>query len=351
METSSPNSSKTSTFTSEISRAFHDSIEREKNKTTWEQIKDEAAIPYHLAVGAAKGSLKLLEQGWKLSIWNGVYESTRRVLDPESARIEDEKKFQSLKETAQAAWHSPKDFVLNAGSAIGQNFEQKAVDFLRSDPRKQAETLGSFAPQFALWMVTREFPAEITRAEALPDGFVLPKFPLGTRSAKEFKSYSDMIFKETQSILKKDPDLEAFVGVRGSSVTGRRFRGGNFGPDSDLDFFVVSDKLYQEGLNRGAKGSQGAFYIKVTDKKFGSELGPVEQRITEGLRTHPEAGPGRKGSIRIFSQEGFQKKSVGKEILQRPDWRQLTGLQWQQIKNQFKEGERLWKRIFDHKKE
>jgi hypothetical protein len=67
--------------------------------------------------------------------------------------------------------------------------------------------------------------------------------PLGFESAEQFAQAT----QELQQALRASGIDDATVGVRGSSVTGNSpLKGTEFGPQSDIDFFVESGKLTQD---------------------------------------------------------------------------------------------------------
>jgi len=101
---------------------------------------------------------------------------------------------------------------------------------------------------------------------------------------------------------------DAVVGIRGSSVTGVSATRGPVSTPADYDFFIVSDKLYQQGLSAGARSSGGALRVSATMKNF-PELHAVEKALTAEL--------GLKTTVRIYSTEGFSAIKTGAEILGR----------------------------------
>ncbi|AKP53754.1 hypothetical protein [Cyclobacterium amurskyense] len=116
----------------------------------------------------------------------------------------------------------------------------------------------------------------------------------GFSSVKQFEGAVSKIIKATGVD-------DALVGLRGSSVTGKKFTSGEaFDAASDLDFFVVSDDLFKQAVEQGAKGKGGALRVGET-LKFFPDLVEAEKQLTKEL--------GRKSSVRIFSQEGFEKFS------------------------------------------
>jgi len=88
-----------------------------------------------------------------------------------------------------------------------------------------------------------------------------------------------------------------------------KFKNGeSFDASSDIDFFIVSDKVYSQGIEKGAKGSNGAFKVGATRKYF-PEIHEIEKSLSEQL--------GRKVTVRIFNKEGFETVKAGQEILVR----------------------------------
>jgi RHS repeat-associated protein len=96
---------------------------------------------------------------------------------------------------------------------------------------------------------------------------------------------------------------DAVVGIRGSSVTGSSYTTGRpFGPQSDLDFFIVSDKVFNKAVSAGAKpNAQGL--LKVSETLKVPALANIERQLTSEL--------GKKASIRIFSEGGFKTAVQG----------------------------------------
>ncbi len=90
---------------------------------------------------------------------------------------------------------------------------------------------------------------------------------------------------------------DAVVGIRGSASTGQSAQtGAAFGPASDLDFFLVSDTLYQQALSAGANNTKGALRVGATQRYFPT-LAAVEKSLSAEL--------GRKTTVRIFSRVGY----------------------------------------------
>ncbi len=95
------------------------------------------------------------------------------------------------------------------------------------------------------------------------------------------------------------------MGIRGSSVTGISIESKlPFGPESDLDLFIVSDQLHSRAVAMGARPFRGALGVGAT-LRFPA-LASLEQQLTREL--------GRKSSIRIFSEAAFNSRSTGFEV-------------------------------------
>jgi hypothetical protein len=100
---------------------------------------------------------------------------------------------------------------------------------------------------------------------------------------------------------------DALVGIRGSASPGRSGQtGATFGAASDLDFFLVSDILYQQALAAGAQGANGALRVGATQRYFPA-LAAVEKSLSSGL--------GRKTTVRIFSQAGYDLVKAATDIV------------------------------------
>lgn len=297
--------------------AFHRAYAAEALKTPMDRVKEQAAIPFHMLRGAARGVMGLLESG---SIVNSLLQDSEALTDPRTHLSQKQKNFQEAKDLCQEAVRNPSGFLGGMAAGMEKEIADRAIRFLEGDVKTRGEMAGELAPGLAFFILSGKFPGKINLAPKLPKGLSLRKIPLGVKNAREFRSYSNLILKTTQDILKKSLDKKAFTGVRGSSVTGLKHSGGVFGPNSDLDFFVVSDELFLEGRKRGARGRKGMLYVGDTMRYFQKELVPVEKKITAGLQKHPEIGPGRKATIRIFSQKGFDQiaQGAGKEIVSQP---------------------------------
>ena len=99
----------------------------------------------------------------------------------------------------------------------------------------------------------------------------------------------------------------ACVGIRGSASTGQSAQtGAAFGPSSDFDFFLVSDTLYRQALVAGANDANGALRVGATQRYFPA-LAAVEKTLSAEL--------GRKITVRIFSQAGYDLVKAATDIL------------------------------------
>ncbi|HPH37715.1 MAG TPA: RHS repeat-associated core domain-containing protein, partial [Sediminibacterium sp.] len=112
-----------------------------------------------------------------------------------------------------------------------------------------------------------------------------------------FKSAGD--YNETLQAIKGASGVDdAIVGIRGSRVTGTSFSSGEaVTAASDYDFFIVSDKLFNEVAKMGVSAKDGALKVSATLKI--PALANLEKELGQKL--------GSKATIRIFSQEGFEK--------------------------------------------
>ena len=128
--------------------------------------------------------------------------------------------------------------------------------------------------------------------------------PLGFEDAA---SFNDAI----ADIRKATGVDDARIGVRGSAATGFAYdkktglhNGPPFGQHSDIDFFVVSDALYKQGLDKGFDAVAGS--LKMSQTRRFDAMAAVENLLTDRL--------GHKSTIRIFSEEGFAAVQTGVEI-------------------------------------
>lgn len=100
---------------------------------------------------------------------------------------------------------------------------------------------------------------------------------------------------------------DALVGIRGSASTGQSAQTGDaFGPESDLDFFLVSDTLYQQALVAGARNANGALRVGATQRYFPA-LNAAEKSLSMEL--------GRKTTVRIFSQAGYDLVKAATDLV------------------------------------
>lgn len=162
---------------------------------------------------------------------------------------------------------------------------------------------GAAAPEAALQVAVR-FPKTTAFATYLIAGLAGVPVPSASipRGFSSYGQYIDALNRFKVETLADD----AVIGVRGSAATGMSHDGlRSFGPGSDIDFFVVSDKLVNQAMQLGARVKNGALRVGDTMKYF-PQLHIVEKALTNEL--------GRKVSIRIFSSEGFKKVILGSEI-------------------------------------
>ena len=125
-----------------------------------------------------------------------------------------------------------------------------------------------------------------------PGGKALPEFiaPRGFTSPGQFQSFANRFRAAAGEPL-------APIGVRGSSTTGASFRTGEpFGENSDIDFFIVSNRLYRIGMARGAKPRNGALPVGATN--MFRPLRETQRALSAEL--------GRDVSIRIYSSSGYR---------------------------------------------
>ena len=241
-----------------LREAFDEALHREEIKTPLDRAKEQAVLPFHMLRGAARGVIKLLESGAVVNSW---LQDSDALASPREHFLEKQKKFSAAKELCKEAVGDPGGFLSQWFSQAENEVVDRAVQFLDGDVRTKGEMAGELAPGIAFFILSGKFPGKISLASKLPKNLVFRKIPLGVKNASEFRTYSNLILKTSRDILKKAKDSKAFTGVRGSAVTGLRHRGGVFGPSSDLDFFVVSDKLFLEGRKRGARGRKGMLYV------------------------------------------------------------------------------------------
>jgi hypothetical protein len=114
--------------------------------------------------------------------------------------------------------------------------------------------------------------------------------PLGFDDRQQFVDAANQIRKSAEAD-------DAVIGVRGSASTGASATTGEaFGTGSDIDFFVVSDTLFQNALAMGAREHNGALRVGATPRYFPA-LHTAERELSEQL--------GRKATVRIFSRAGY----------------------------------------------
>ncbi len=96
------------------------------------------------------------------------------------------------------------------------------------------------------------------------------------------------------------------TGIKGSAVTGANSRTGKaFHVKSDLDFFIVSDELYEEGVKKGAVNYNGTLHVDETEKYFPA-LDKYIKEVGQKLGN-------REASIRIYSEKGYEKVVKGRK--------------------------------------
>ncbi len=96
------------------------------------------------------------------------------------------------------------------------------------------------------------------------------------------------------------------TGIKGSAVTGVGYKTGKaFNAESDLDFFIVNDKLYEDAVKKGAINYSGTLHVSQTKDFFPA----LDKYIKEAGK---KLG-GRKASIRIYSEKGYEKVVKGKK--------------------------------------
>lgn len=126
------------------------------------------------------------------------------------------------------------------------------------------------------------------------------RIPLGFASGEAFDS-------SVAAIRGAAGVADASIGVRGSAATGISYARGVVGSNiGDIDFFIVSDDLYAQGVAAGARARAGALSVGATARYF-PKLAQAERSLTSQL--------GYKSTVRIFSREGFAKVSNGFEVL------------------------------------
>jgi len=271
----------------DLNEAFSQAANAEQNTTAKDRIMDGFLGQVAFATGAFTGSLHLLEQG--LPFKEQLKDSFEFLTSPGSYL--DRKKSESNKLSAvfRSAIADPKGTLLHLAQGTKDFLIHASASYIKASPTERAEALGEIAPGLSLSVMSPDL-----------EGVQGATVPYGLGSVRKFNKVTGFIQNAAQ-------DEEALVGIRGSAATGIRFRGGKFGHQSDFDFFVASDKLFKEGLERGAKPRKGAFYVWDT-KRFFPKIHEVEGQLKDQLA--------RKSCIRIFSRDGFKRFfKTGKEIL------------------------------------
>jgi hypothetical protein len=271
----------------DLKDALAQAAESEKNKSWKDQILEGTLEQAALGAGAVVGCLNLLEQGlpFKDQLKDG-YDLLRR---PSEVFERDRKRSDAFNAFVSSVWTDPQGTCRRMIRSTRDFLTRQSVSFLKSSRTERAATLGRWAPSIAL----------ILMGDSL-DGVQGATMPYGFSSARKFGQMTGLILDAAK-------DEGALAGMRGSAATGIRFRGGKFCWESDFDFFVVSDKLYQKGLESGAKAKRGAFYVGTT-KRYFPEMHAVEGMLRKQLS--------RKSWIRIFSHKGFETFfKTGKEII------------------------------------
>lgn len=139
--------------------------------------------------------------------------------------------------------------------------------------------------------------------------------PIGFKDKEDFQKAIDSYKKV--SCVKDFATDTPIIGVRGSSVYGLSpHKGTSFSPKSDIDFFLVSDKLFNEGVKRlkelGINKLDGTYVRKgyLTEEA-------IKKAFPEFKTTDKEIGVmiGRKAGIRIMTKEQYESIKTGKEVL------------------------------------
>lgn len=124
------------------------------------------------------------------------------------------------------------------------------------------------------------------------------RFPLGFKNSQQFDSAIDK-FRNAAGV------DDATIGVRGSAATGVSHDGIPFRSSSDIDFFIVSNNLFERAVSAGAPSSNGALRVSATIDYF-PELHSVEQLVSRELS--------RKATVKVYSEDGFNQVRTGTEI-------------------------------------
>ena len=125
------------------------------------------------------------------------------------------------------------------------------------------------------------------------------RIPLGFKNGDEF-------LRAVGTLREAAGASDALIGVRGSAATGLSRSRGVVGTDiGDIDFFIVSQELYDRAIALGARAANGALRVSATQRYF-PRLAAAEKQLSEWL--------GIKTTVRIFSPEGFPKFANGFEV-------------------------------------
>ncbi len=123
-------------------------------------------------------------------------------------------------------------------------------------------------------------------------GFISSAMPLGFSNANQYKD----AVNELNTALAESGITDAKIGVRGSSVTGTRFRTGEpFGPKSDIDFYVESDQL-TKGFNNTSRNIPGFVHPEKINNKFNA-IKAWSEKWTENLGRKVTAGGFKSGTV------------------------------------------------------
>lgn len=146
---------------------------------------------------------------------------------------------------------------------------------------------------------------------------IAPKqeFPIGFKDKADFQKAVDT-YKDV-SCVKDFATDNPVIGVRGSSIYGLSpYKGTAFNPKSDIDFFMVSDNLFNEGIRRlkaaGIDSNdrnfvRGGYLTQKGIAKAFPEFNSVDEAVSGMI--------GRKSGIRIMTKEAFEKLQTGKEVI------------------------------------
>lgn len=99
---------------------------------------------------------------------------------------------------------------------------------------------------------------------------------------------------------------DVVIGIRSRAATGKKFESGQpFNDRSDLDFFLISDKLYQQAVDKGAFHKNGMGKVGAT-KIFFPDIHAIDALLSQKLE--------RKVTVRIDSQSGFESVKEGSGV-------------------------------------